>query len=117
MSTGTAHNGPIEIAFEVEGPVSGYGLPDMVRVFRVIGSTGYPRDDQWIRDAAVRSFDQAHDPDGVRRQLAAIMTATDRRPMLRQLVVFTGMGHDLPAALQPVIADEIAGICRKERPS
>jgi pimeloyl-ACP methyl ester carboxylesterase len=57
----------------------------MVRVFRVIGSTGYPHDDQWIRDAAARSFDQAHDPDGVRRQLAAIMTATDRRPMLRHL--------------------------------
>ncbi|GIF45332.1 alpha/beta fold hydrolase [Actinoplanes xinjiangensis] len=112
----------------------------MIRVFRIIGSPGYPRDEEWIREAARRSFDRAHDPDGVRRQLAAIMSATDRRPALRRLrkpllvvhgdadplvrlsggeatafsvvdsrlVVFPGMGHDLPAALQPAIAGEMA---------
>jgi pimeloyl-ACP methyl ester carboxylesterase len=120
----------------------------MVRVFRVIGSPGYPRDEAWIRDAAARSFDRAHDPDGIRRQLAAIVTATDRRPLLRRLrmpalvvhgdrdllirpsgghataraipgaklVVFPGMGHDLPAELQPEIADEIADRCRQWSP-
>jgi pimeloyl-ACP methyl ester carboxylesterase len=117
----------------------------LVHVFRVIGSPAYPRDEAWIRDAARRSFDRAHDPDGVRRQLAAIVSAADRRPMLRRLrvpalvvhgaadplvrpsgalataraipgaklVVYPGMGHDLPAALQPAIADEIAGLARR----
>ncbi|MEV0895394.1 alpha/beta hydrolase [Actinoplanes sp. NPDC049802] len=57
----------------------------MARVFRVIGSPGYPRDDEWIREAARRGFDRGHDPNGVRRQLAAILSAPDRRPELRQL--------------------------------
>lgn len=57
----------------------------MVRVFRVIGSPGYPRDEDWIRDTAARSFDRGHDPAGVRRQLAAVLLAADRRPLLRTL--------------------------------
>jgi pimeloyl-ACP methyl ester carboxylesterase len=55
----------------------------MVEVFRIIGSPGYPLDEAGIRGAAARSFDRAHDPDGVRRQLAAILSAPDRRPLLR----------------------------------
>jgi pimeloyl-ACP methyl ester carboxylesterase len=121
----------------------------MVRVFRVVGSPRYPHDEAAIREAAARSFDQAHDPDGIRRQLAAIVSAVDRRPMLRRLrlpalvvhgdadplvrpsggrataralagaklVVYPGMGHDLPAALQPDIADEIASLARRWSPA
>ncbi|GAA4607348.1 pimeloyl-ACP methyl ester carboxylesterase [Actinoplanes octamycinicus] len=116
----------------------------MVRIFRVVGSPGYPRDEEWIAEAARRDFDEAHDPNGVRRQLAAILSAGDRRPLLRELkmpvlvvhgtedllvrpaggtetaqavpgaklVVFTGMGHDLPDALQPAIAGDIAALAR-----
>ncbi|SNY59097.1 alpha/beta fold hydrolase [Paractinoplanes atraurantiacus] len=114
----------------------------MVRIFRIIGSPGHPLDEDWLRDVAARSYDRAHDPDGVRRQLAAIVLAADRRPLLRglrlpalvvhgdadplvrlsggrataraipgaKLVVFPGMGHDLPTALQPAIVDEIAAL-------
>ncbi|MEU4689944.1 alpha/beta hydrolase [Actinoplanes sp. NPDC023714] len=121
----------------------------MVRVFRAIGSPGYPHDEEWIRDAARHSFDRAHDPNGVRRQLSAIVSAQDRRPGLRglrlpalvvhgaadplvrlsggratakavpgaKLVVYPGMGHDLPAALQPVIVKEIAGVVRQWTPA
>jgi pimeloyl-ACP methyl ester carboxylesterase len=121
----------------------------MVRVFRVIGSPGYPTDEAWLRDAARRSFDRAHDPDGIRRQLGAILSSGDRRPLLRtvrvpslvvhgdadllvrpsggrataaavpgaRLVTFPGMGHDLPAALQPAIAGEIAATARRWRPN
>jgi pimeloyl-ACP methyl ester carboxylesterase len=117
----------------------------LVEVFRTIGSPGYPLDEAGVRDAAAAGFDRAHDPDGVRRQLAAILSAPDRRPLLRglrlpalvvhgaadplirltagrataraipgaRLVVFPGMGHDLPAALQPEIADEIAVLARR----
>ncbi|GAA0504679.1 alpha/beta hydrolase [Paractinoplanes deccanensis] len=57
----------------------------MVRIFRIIGSPGYPLDEPWLRAVAARSFDRAHDPDGVRRQLAAVVLAADRRPLLRGL--------------------------------
>ncbi|GAA2607629.1 alpha/beta fold hydrolase [Paractinoplanes durhamensis] len=121
----------------------------MVRVFRVIGSPGYPHDEAEIREAAARLFDVAHDPDGLRRQLAAIVSAEDRRPMLRRLrlpalvvhgdadplvrpsggrataralagsklVIYPGMGHDLPAALQPDLADEILALAGRWSPA
>jgi pimeloyl-ACP methyl ester carboxylesterase len=117
----------------------------VVDIFRVIGSPGYPLDETWLRDVAGRSFDRAHDRAGVRRQLAAIVSSPDRRPLLNRLhlpalvlhgeadplvrpaggrataaaipdarlVTYPGMGHDLPAALRPVIADEIARIARR----
>ncbi|GAA0804761.1 alpha/beta hydrolase [Spirilliplanes yamanashiensis] len=114
----------------------------MVNVFRIIGSPAYPLDEEWLRTVSAESFDRAHDPDGIRRQLAAIVCSADRRPLLARLrlpalvvhggadllvrpsggrataaaipgarlVVHPGMGHDLPAPLQPVIAGAIAGL-------
>jgi pimeloyl-ACP methyl ester carboxylesterase len=121
----------------------------LTHVFRVIGSPGYPRDEGWIAEAARRSFDRGHDPDGVRRQLAAILAAPDRRPLLHRLrmpvlvvhgeadslirvaggrataavipgaklVVYPGMGHDLPASLQPAIVQEIVEVSRLWSPA
>jgi pimeloyl-ACP methyl ester carboxylesterase len=120
----------------------------VVEVFRVIGSPGYPRNEDWLREVAGRSYDRAHDAAGIRRQLAAILSSGDRRPMLAglrmpalvvhgdadllirpaggcataaaipgaRLVTYRGMGHDLPAALQPQIADEIAALARRRSP-
>ncbi len=119
----------------------------VVEVFRVIGSPAYPHDEDWLREVARQSYDRAHDPAGVRRQLAAIVSAADRRPALRglrvpalvvhgtadplvrlrggletaraipdaRLVVHPGMGHDLPAALQPAIAGEIGALAARWR--
>ncbi|MFC3383633.1 alpha/beta fold hydrolase [Couchioplanes azureus] len=116
----------------------------VVETFRAIGSPAYRRDEQWLREMARRSYDRAHDPAGVRRQLAAVVSAADRRPALRRLrlpalvvhggadplvrlpggvataraiagaklVVHPGMGHDLPNALQPGIAADIAALAR-----
>ena len=116
----------------------------LTHVFRVIGSPGYHRDDRWLGEVARQSFDRGHDPDGVRRQLAAILAAPDRRPLLHRLrmpvlvvhggadplirpsggrataavipgaklVVYPGMGHDLPASLQPAIVEEIVEVSR-----
>jgi pimeloyl-ACP methyl ester carboxylesterase len=122
---------------------------ELVSIFRIIGSPGYPMDENWLREAGRRSFDRGHDPNGVRRQLAAIVSSADRRPLLRRLrmpalvvhgeadllvrpdggrataraipgaklIEFPGMGHDLPAELQPVIADEIAQLARQWSPT
>ena len=39
--------------------------------------------------------------------------ATARAIPGAKLGVFPGMGHDLPAALQPAVADEIAALARQ----
>jgi hypothetical protein len=39
--------------------------------------------------------------------------ATARALAGGKLVIYPGMGHDLPAALQPHIADEIAALARR----
>ncbi|GAA3388828.1 alpha/beta fold hydrolase [Cryptosporangium minutisporangium] len=54
----------------------------VVRVFRTIGSPAYARNEPWLREMARQSFDRAHDNAGVRRQLAAIISSPDRRPLL-----------------------------------
>jgi pimeloyl-ACP methyl ester carboxylesterase len=113
-----------------------------VRVFRVIGSPAYPRDEAWLRDVARRAYERGQDPNGARRQLAAILASGDRRrglarlrvptlvlhggadPLVRlsggyataqavpgaRLVIFPGMGHDLPRALWPDVVDEICAV-------
>ena len=110
-----------------------------VRVFRVIGTRRYPRDETWLRETARKAYDRGQDPLGARRQLAAILASGDRRPGLAgvrvptlvihgdadplvrlaggrataasvpgaRLVIFPGMGHDLPRALWPAIVDHI----------
>lgn len=120
----------------------------MVRVFKVIGSPGYPHDEDWLRDVGRRAYDRGHDPAGSRRQLAAIRASGDRRaglaevrvptlvlhgdadPLVRlaggrataaavpgaRLVVYPGMGHDLPRPLWPAMLDEI-GTVAGSRPS
>jgi pimeloyl-ACP methyl ester carboxylesterase len=53
--------------------------------FRVIGSPGFPLDEEGMRDRAGRAFDRAHDPLGVGRQFVAILASPDRTPALRAL--------------------------------
>jgi pimeloyl-ACP methyl ester carboxylesterase len=56
-----------------------------VAAYRVIGSPGYEMDEAALRDRAGRSFDRAHDPKGVARQLVAVLASPDRTPGLRGL--------------------------------
>jgi pimeloyl-ACP methyl ester carboxylesterase len=111
-----------------------------VKTFKVIGSPGYPFEEERIREIAGRSFDRGHSHAGIMRQLHAITASGDRTPRLRELdlpalvihggndvlvnpsggrataraipgarlKVIDGMGHDLPQALWPTFAEEIA---------
>ncbi len=111
-----------------------------VKTFSVIGSPGYPLDEERLRDVAARSYDRGHSAAGVLRQLHAITASGDRTRGLRsvtaptavihgngdvlvrpaggrataraipnaRLKMIDGMGHDLPRALWPVFAEEIA---------
>lgn len=54
-----------------------------VKTFRVIGSPGFPFEEERVRDIAARSYDRGHHPPGVARQLHAIMASGDRTRGLR----------------------------------
>jgi pimeloyl-ACP methyl ester carboxylesterase len=61
----------------------------VIKTFRVIGSPGYPFEEERVREIAGRSFDRGHSEAGIARQLHAITASGDRTSGLRKL--------DLPA--------------------
>ena len=61
--------------------------------YRLIGSPGYPLDEQWLAGIAGEAYDRAYDPVGVARQLLAIYASGDRTPALRELDVPTLVVH------------------------
>src|SRR3954469_17051742 len=65
----------------------------MVATFEAIGSPGFERNVDDLRDLAGRSYDRGHDPPGAGRQLAAIMAAGSRRQLLRRIRVPTLVIH------------------------
>jgi pimeloyl-ACP methyl ester carboxylesterase len=114
-------------------------IEQSVEGFRVIGSPGYPFEEELVRARSTAAYDRAYHPAGVGRQLAAIARSGDRTealgsvtvptlvvhgaddPLIRvaageatakavpgsRLLVFEGMGHDMPAALVPEIVAAI----------
>jgi len=64
-----------------------------VRIFRHIGSRGFPFDERYTRELALRSFDRGHQPAGTLRQLAAIVSSGDRTRELRTIRVPTLVVH------------------------
>jgi pimeloyl-ACP methyl ester carboxylesterase len=64
-----------------------------IRTFRVIGSPGYPLDEERLRDVAARSWERGHSAAGVFRQLHAIGASGDRTEALRRLDVPTVVIH------------------------
>jgi pimeloyl-ACP methyl ester carboxylesterase len=62
-------------------------ITNFTKTFKAIGSPGFPFDLERSRDLAGRSFDRSFHPAGSARQLAAIVTAPDRTPMLREVRV------------------------------
>jgi pimeloyl-ACP methyl ester carboxylesterase len=64
-----------------------------VKTFRVIGSPGYPFEEERIREIAGRSFDRGHSPAGIARQMHAITASGDRTSHLRKLELPTAVIH------------------------
>jgi pimeloyl-ACP methyl ester carboxylesterase len=59
----------------------------VVKTFRVIGSPGYPFEEERVRQIAGRSFDRGHSQAGIARQLHAITASGDRTAGLRKLQI------------------------------
>jgi pimeloyl-ACP methyl ester carboxylesterase len=64
-----------------------------VKTFGVIGSPGYPFDEERLRDVAARSYDRGHSAAGVLRQLHAITASGDRTQALHGVRVPTMVIH------------------------
>jgi pimeloyl-ACP methyl ester carboxylesterase len=73
-----------------------------IDLFHKIGSPGFPRDDEQLREIAARSYDRGLNPAGSTRQLAAIIASGDRTPLLRTITVPTVVIHGTKDRLVPV---------------
>jgi pimeloyl-ACP methyl ester carboxylesterase len=82
--------------------------------WRVIGSPGYAMDAERVAWVARESYDRAYDPQGVARQLMAILASPDRAEGLRGLTIpaLVIHGEDDPLVTPPggaATADAIPG--------
>jgi pimeloyl-ACP methyl ester carboxylesterase len=73
-----------------------------LEVNSVIGSPGFSRNEQDIRERAAQAWDRGLNADGVARQLAAIRASGDRTQALRSLDVPTLVVHGEDDPLVPV---------------
>ncbi|MGH7897410.1 MAG: alpha/beta fold hydrolase [Candidatus Binatia bacterium] len=73
-------------------------------IFRIIGSPGYPFDEERIRGYAARAFDRSFDPAGPARQLVAILASGNRKPRLGAVRVPTLVIHGGSDPLVPIEA-------------
>jgi pimeloyl-ACP methyl ester carboxylesterase len=64
-----------------------------VKTFKVIGSPGFPFEEDTVREMAARSYDRGHSAAGVTRQLQAIVASGDRTEALHKVQVPTAVIH------------------------
>jgi pimeloyl-ACP methyl ester carboxylesterase len=65
----------------------------MVSAARLVGSPGFPLDEEAVADRAARSFDRGYDPGTALRQGVAVLASGDRTERLRSLRVPTLVIH------------------------
>lgn len=65
----------------------------MAHITRVLGSTGYPVDERWVREVARISWNRAHDPGTLERQNRALQATGDLRPRAAGIRVPTLVLH------------------------
>ncbi|EOD62931.1 alpha/beta fold hydrolase [Amycolatopsis vancoresmycina] len=68
-------------------------IASAVRMFRHIGSHGFPFDEAFVRELAATGWDRDPTTGGVGRQLAAIMKSGNRTPLLRRITAPTLVIH------------------------
>ena len=62
-------------------------------IFGLIGSTGFDRDEQYVRERAGRAYDRGYDPRAGGRQLGAIIASGDRTKLLGRITAPTLVIH------------------------
>lgn len=89
-------------------------VADGMRRYRAVCSPGYPVGDGWLADLLGREFDRSFHPQGVARQLAAILANGDRGALLPRIRVPTLVLHGaddplIPPACGEDIAQRVPG--------
>jgi pimeloyl-ACP methyl ester carboxylesterase len=74
------------------------------RMFRIIGSPGYDREEGWVRELAGQSYDRGVDRGGPARQIVAIQASGDRTRALAGVRCPTEVIHGTDDPLIPVRA-------------
>ncbi len=75
-----------------------------VEVSKVIGSPGFPFDEERVRARGARVFDRGVSPAGVARQLVAILASGNRKPALASVSAPTLVVHGTADPLVPIAA-------------
>lgn len=75
-----------------------------VQVLKVIGSPGFPLDEERVKARAARSYDRSFYPQGMARQMAAIVAHGNRKPQLSSLRLPALVIHGTADPLVPVEA-------------
>lgn len=71
---------------------------------RIIGSPGFPESDEKRRKTAARRYDRCHCPEGVSRQMMAVITGGSRVGLLKTITVPSLVIHGADDPLVPVAA-------------
>jgi pimeloyl-ACP methyl ester carboxylesterase len=64
-----------------------------LKIFRTIAGPGFPFDEEWHRRLATQAYDRAFYPQGVARQLVAVLTQKNPKPALASLSAPTLVIH------------------------
>ncbi len=83
-------------------------------VRKIIGSPGYPSDDERINDYAGRAYDRCFHPEGQARQMAAVVTSGPRHELTATIKAPTLVIHGVDDPLVPIdggrdIAERVEG--------
>lgn len=70
--------------------------------WRTIGSPGFPTDDAQLREWILRDFNRSFYPQGILRQMAAIVSNGDRRERLKAVAAPTVVLHGIDDPLVPI---------------
>ena len=65
----------------------------VVKLFNLVGSPDFPRDEAELREMLAASYDRSSDPAGAARQLAAIVASGDRTAAVRRITAPTLVIH------------------------
>lgn len=77
-------------------------IEHMLGVFKTIAGPGFPVDEQWTRKIMAESYDRCFYPQGMARQLVAILTQENRVPALAKVAAPTLVVHGTSDPLVPV---------------
>jgi pimeloyl-ACP methyl ester carboxylesterase len=97
---------PEAMAVLVRPPVperSAY-VDQAVEIWRVIGSPGFPFDEQRIRARAAAHFDRGYHPPGIARQLVGVIASGNRTEALGKVSTSSLVIHGVDDPLVPVEA-------------